>query len=187
MSNAETQRLRNYPSQFEEHIQCTIWQAARATSAAPTFFDPITFTNGVTFCDGALRDNNPISALIHEVDTEFPSRQISAIVSLGTGVAASISIGKGLASIAKACVKISTDSEKKAEDFLESYCNENGRFRNKYFRFNVSRGLQDVGLEEWQKHDIMWSNTLSYLGKPEQRAKLSSCAQQLRLNSPVIL
>lgn len=36
-----------------------IWQAARATSAASTFFDPITIGN-IRYIDGALQDNNPV-------------------------------------------------------------------------------------------------------------------------------
>jgi hypothetical protein len=36
--------LRTYPS-ASAPIDCTIWEAARATSAAPTFFPPIKFRN----------------------------------------------------------------------------------------------------------------------------------------------
>ena len=66
-------------------MDCTIWEAGRATSAAPTFFDPITFSNGGTFRDGALRDNNPIYELMHEVEAEASGLEIASIISIGTG------------------------------------------------------------------------------------------------------
>lgn len=43
----------------EVSSRCRIWEAARATSAASTFFDPITIGN-IRYVDGALQDNNPI-------------------------------------------------------------------------------------------------------------------------------
>jgi patatin-like phospholipase/acyl hydrolase len=126
MSNTVTQRLRNYHSSAEEYIECTSWQAARATSAAPTFFDPIELPNGVTFRDGALRDNNPILELTNEINLEFPQREVSTIVSLGTGVSSSIKLGKGLISVAMACSKIATHTEKRTQDFVETYCKVGG-------------------------------------------------------------
>jgi predicted acylesterase/phospholipase RssA len=169
MSNTETQLLRNYRSRIEEPVLCKIWEAARATSAAPTFFNPITFPNGTIFRDGALRDNNPIFQLVREAKAEFPSHEISTIVSLGTGVPGALSVGESLISIAEACSKIATDTEKVADNLFETYCSSSGVLREKYFRFNVNRGLSGVGLEEWHKQDEIWSNTLSYLKQPEKK------------------
>lgn len=180
MLNSSTRRLRSYPSSLEEPINCTIWEAARATSAAPTFFDPITFSDGSTFRDGALRDNNPIFQLINEVTAEYPGCEISTIVSLGTGVSSTIVLGKDLISVAEACVKIATDAESQDEAFTETYTGPQGKFRDQYFRFNVDRGLQEVGLEEWDKVDMMQANTMSYLGRAGQRERLTGCASSLR-------
>ncbi|KAI9731305.1 MAG: hypothetical protein M1834_005208 [Cirrosporium novae-zelandiae] len=182
MSNAGTQRLRSYTSIVEERMKCTIWEAARATSAAPTFFEPITFTNGLEFRDGGLGDNNPIFALIDEANTEYHPRKIHTIVSLGTGVTASIKLKNSLTSLAKACAKIATDTEKVANNFTNQYCREDGQFRQEYFRFNVPQGLQGVGLEEWKKRDAMSSNTLSYLQGTQPKEQMIICAQRLRAN-----
>jgi Patatin-like phospholipase len=180
MSNTVTQRLRNYRSVREEHIECTIWQAARATSAAPTFFDAITFPNGLTFSDGGLRDNNPIFELIDEVVREFPGRDIATVLSLGTGVSTSISLGNGgLISVAKACSQIATDTEGIARRFTETHCRPGGRFRNNYFRFNVAQGLQNVSLEEWEKVDEMQASTQNYLQQEDEM--LLSCVRSLKL------
>lgn len=63
-SNGSLARLRSYASEavlVEDDI--TIWQARRATSAATSFFDPITIGNGHQgreYVDGALGFNNPL-------------------------------------------------------------------------------------------------------------------------------
>ncbi|KAK7047686.1 hypothetical protein VNI00_006454 [Paramarasmius palmivorus] len=66
----------------------TAVQAARATSAAPTYFDPIT-VDGTTFADaGGAGFNNPTEVAIREVAMipEWINRGIGVIVSLGTGL-----------------------------------------------------------------------------------------------------
>ncbi|XP_014557063.1 hypothetical protein COCVIDRAFT_37372 [Bipolaris victoriae FI3] len=146
MVNGGIQRLRSYPSTAEEPFDCTIWEAARATSAAPTFFAPIKFPNGMDFRDGGLGANNPIFELINEVRKEYPTRDISIIVSLGT-----------------ACSEIATNTEETAESFAAQYYHQQGIYRHKYFRFNPTNGLQGVGLDEWKKEDDMMANTLTYL------------------------
>jgi len=72
---------------------------------------------------------------------EFPQKEVSTIINLGTGVS-SIKLGKGLVSVAKACSKIATDTEKRAEDFVETYCKVGGLYRGKYHRFNVTRAFR---------------------------------------------
>lgn len=59
---ASPQCLRSYrnPKASDRMLQkCKIWEAARATSAASAFFDPIEI-QGVDFVDGGLLYNNPI-------------------------------------------------------------------------------------------------------------------------------
>lgn len=67
------------------------WEAARATSAAPTFFAPAQIRNAAeqktyTFVDGAIAAQNPtFDALIHALKL-FGKDNDFLIVSLGTGV-----------------------------------------------------------------------------------------------------
>ena len=57
-------RLRSYRSSWEPGTGCTVWQAARATSAAPFLFPPIQFGfPPANYIDGGLRYNNPVRAL----------------------------------------------------------------------------------------------------------------------------
>ncbi|KAI8966218.1 FabD/lysophospholipase-like protein [Daldinia sp. FL1419] len=176
MLNTDTRRLRNYYSNIEEASNCRIWEAARATSAAPTFFEPITFKNGCTFRDGALRSNNPIFELIDEVQFAFPDQEVSCIVSIGTGIPDPIAITNSLPSIARASVKIMTDAESVAKLFEKTYCSPNAHYQGKYFRYNP-RGIGNVRLDEWKKLDVMISNTESYLQDIAKTLRI--CATQL--------
>ena len=54
-----TIRLRDYILPEESSITATICQAALATSAATTFFEPVSIGNR-TFADGGLGANNPV-------------------------------------------------------------------------------------------------------------------------------
>lgn len=61
--------IRSYEN-IEAHGSLTgakIWEAARATSAASTFFEPISIgDHGERFTDGALIHNNPVFQVYKE-------------------------------------------------------------------------------------------------------------------------
>ena len=59
------------PGELEDSAP-KILEAARATSAATSYFEPVT-TRGLKFVDGALGANNPVN----EVWTEFPEHMVS--------------------------------------------------------------------------------------------------------------
>lgn len=63
---------------------CELWQAARATGAAPTYFDPIEI-GGHKYIDGGLKLNNPTMKALEEAHSLWPGRKIGTIVSLGCG------------------------------------------------------------------------------------------------------
>ena len=62
-----------------------IWEAARATCAAPTFFSPI-YIDDVRYGDGGTGWNNPTKEAIAETQNIWPNRPIGCIVSIGTGL-----------------------------------------------------------------------------------------------------
>ncbi|KAK7911821.1 FabD/lysophospholipase-like protein [Apiospora marii] len=62
-----------------------IWQVARATSAAPRYFEPI-LIDGDTHVDGAVGVNNPSPQTIDEVYYKENKRVPALSVSIGTGV-----------------------------------------------------------------------------------------------------
>jgi hypothetical protein len=177
MDNNKPLRLRSYPSRYQPSLDCEIWEVARATSAAPTFFDPIQLPNGTTLRDGAFFNNNPIMELLDEIQTEFGGDEIESIVSIGTGVGKTEHLGSRLSSVAKACAKIATDTGNTEWQFRRTHASKGQQFDGCYFRFEVDQGLQGVGIEEWKKLDRLFSATTSYLDR--QRELLKACVDCL--------
>lgn len=69
--------------------QCPIWQAARATSAAPSYFSPASVKipdPGGWYIDGGLRRNNPAELALREARHYWRTVRRFCVVSVGTGV-----------------------------------------------------------------------------------------------------
>jgi patatin-like phospholipase/acyl hydrolase len=65
--------------------KCKIWEAARATSAAPTFFKPIEIGERnlkVAYFDAAIGHNNPSKLILQEAKTVAPNARIICLVSV---------------------------------------------------------------------------------------------------------
>lgn len=96
----------------------TIWAAARATSAASSFFDSIE-TRDEDFVDDATPASNPINEMWTEAHDTFGVRSdgnwrlednILCQVSIGTGMPSLKSFGDNLKSVGKALLTIATDT-----------------------------------------------------------------------------
>lgn len=163
----------------------TIWQAARATSAATSFFDSIEIGNE-EFVDGATPANNPIMELWAEAWGYFSPEDnaswdlddnISCLVSVGTGIPTVRPFGDDPVSIGAKLVKIATDTEKSAEEFSRHHPKLHSPQR--YFRFNVTRGLEGVGLEDHSKQKEIISATRMYVESFETSRMLMNCSASL--------
>jgi hypothetical protein len=80
--------FRSYRSTQALASTCTIWEAARATSAAPTYFRPIRIGGdllGSWFVDGGLTNNNPSEVGCDEARDIWPKVKRFCVVSVGTG------------------------------------------------------------------------------------------------------
>ncbi|KAJ7849627.1 acyl transferase/acyl hydrolase/lysophospholipase [Mycena olivaceomarginata] len=111
--------FRTYNTLNHPAMDCTIWQAGRATSAPPTFFKQVKIGRpGMeeAFLDGGIGHNNPTAALLLEAKVLFPDKQIACIISLGTGQPRTINVPKPSLlnrfmplDVVKAIQKIATD------------------------------------------------------------------------------
>ncbi|KAJ7841461.1 hypothetical protein B0H13DRAFT_1910291 [Mycena leptocephala] len=161
--------FRTYNTTNNPAIDCTIWQAGRATSAAPTFFKQIRIgPPGIeeAFVDGGMGQNNPIAALLLEAQVVFPDHQIACIISLGTGQPHTIKIPtpsllKRLfpLDIIEAIKGIAMDGEKQHQLSAHHF----NPVPHVYFRFNVERGMQDIQLNQWERLGDVAANTRQYL------------------------
>ncbi|RBA13412.1 pfs [Fusarium proliferatum] len=139
----------------------TIWQACRATSAATTFFDPIAIgPYQEQFVDGALGANNPVYTLWTQAqdvwgDDQLRSR-LRCLVSIGTGVPALKPVRDDVLGIG-------------------ATLDDEGR----YYRFNVSRGLEDVGLTESKMQREIAAATGRYVASQDVFGQMKACANGL--------
>lgn len=165
----------------------TIVQACLATSAAPTYFEPLRMFLGppgsqikVGFIDGGLGYNNPIGVLWTQVSTIWGSsseRLVDCLVSLGTGKPKVPKYNAGAYDLFQRLLEISGDSEEKANEFYEHHRADLGR--NRYFRFNVDRGLEDVELGEAQQKGWIIEVTRDWLNKGQVFDDMEHCARSL--------
>jgi hypothetical protein len=157
-----------------------IWEALRATSAAPTFFEEMQFgIPKVTYLDGGVGFNNPCAEVDYAAKALWEGRSIGVIVSVGTGLQSLSSVKKmatwlpfGLGtdiSLATALAGMATSTARVDNEMRRMYNNSD----TKYFRFDVDRGLANISLEQWMKEDEMASLTGQYMqdGQQIRRAK----------------
>ena len=156
----------------------------RATSAAPTFFDPVEIGKyGEKFIDGATGCNNPIEEVYSSARERWPpqasntfSESIQCLVSIGTGVVPDEPFGSRIFEIARALTNIATETEATADRFKREHADL--WQASKYFRFNV-HGLGSIGLEEEAKKSEITSRTNSYVKSPAIRDEMVHCANSL--------
>jgi hypothetical protein len=55
--------------------------------------------------------------------------------------------------------------------------------RQRYFRFNVDQGLQEVGLEEYKKTPLVEAATEEYMESPDRENLEALCANNLKLKT----
>ena len=182
--------FRTYRAPKNQSFDCTIWEAARATTATPTFFKQIvigTLGSSQPYVDGGLGCNNPVMVVLEEAILMFPSRYLSCIISIGTGQAQTIQIPPPTwlqqmlpFDVVTAMQGIATDCERNAQDMMRRFQNT----QNFYFRFNVEQGLQEVRLDQWERLDEVTAHTGQYMGKVEVDQKLGAAvfAVQEKLN-----
>jgi predicted acylesterase/phospholipase RssA len=87
--------FRSYQCDGHNASRCTIWEAGRATSAAPTFFTPIKIEiplPGCTFVDGGLAHNNPAELALSEAQEIWTKTKRFSLVSVGTGRLGSVRV-----------------------------------------------------------------------------------------------
>jgi patatin-like phospholipase/acyl hydrolase len=86
--NAPATVFRAYSGDDIRPSKCPLWHAARATSAAPSFFKPMCVEPprpGIIYVDGGLGYNNPAEVALDEARRVWPENKHFCLVSIGTG------------------------------------------------------------------------------------------------------
>lgn len=178
----ETVCLTSYPSPRSRSDllnSIKIWEACRATSAASSFFDPIAIGRyKEEFVDGATGANNPVWEVWNQAQLIWGPQpiegQIRCLVSIGTGTPSLESFQDDVFHIGKTLIAIATETEQTAEKFRrdKTHLDDSGR----YYRFNVDRGLEKVGLEDSKKRKEIAAATSRYVGLEGVFKQMRACA-----------
>ncbi|KAF3062293.1 Calcium-independent phospholipase A2-gamma [Daldinia childiae] len=175
--------LRSYRSVHPTIVNydCTIWEAASATSAAPVFFKYVKFRTGDEFFDGGLRRNNPVEEALNECrqEKDLKDRELGCLISIGTGFHKIEGISSSLSRLLKAAVRMITDSQDTADRFLRSDEGLKLESSGRYFRFNVPQGMEDLRMDEHKETVRMRALTENYLHKMENGRMVAKCAEVL--------
>ncbi|KII83259.1 hypothetical protein PLICRDRAFT_58481 [Plicaturopsis crispa FD-325 SS-3] len=173
--------LRTYNHGNQPSICCTIWQAARATSATIGLFKKIEIVSDgipISYVDAGTGYNNPTAELLKEANFIFPSQFAACIISIGAGQVHRAIAPRPRAlfqknmppGLADTMAAIATDCEKIAQDVAGRFSEED----NVYFRFNVDQGLQDVAVAQWERMGEIKAHTEQYLLGYEVGQKLAA-------------
>lgn len=173
-------RLRTYNSNSgADEPQYKIWEAGRATSAAPLYF-PTMEIQGHRYYDGGMQSNNPILEAIEEAYLLYgEDASISAMVSIGTGKSQGHEPGGNLFRVIQSLTARAVNTEAKHDEFLLRYKNLN----ESYFRFQELNTLGKIDLAASDKLEEIEKLAEDYLISDHGRDLISKCAWKLHLGS----
>ncbi|KAF2834835.1 FabD/lysophospholipase-like protein [Patellaria atrata CBS 101060] len=192
--NGSSVLLRSYDSRKEPapEFHCTIWQAGRATSATGLAFKPIQIGQSVFIDEGAGKYNPGPQILDEAVCNEWPGREVSVFVSIGTGKRPAGSnhrqhewwegfVGGGMGDFAEARRRLINKIEG-CEDthqyMLKEHLSKRQVNPENYYRFNVEVGVGEFGMNEWARLAEISTNTRQYLQQAStQNMSMSSSAK----------
>ena len=154
-----------------------IWQVARATSAAPTYFKP-PLIDGLEYVDGGFGANNPCVEIYEEVRkmNNDSKKSASTILSIGTGKNNEARRFKGTGfqrylNYLNFARKWASDSEQTHLAMLKAKREVNF----KYFRLNVEEGLDLMKLDEWRARGPVRTKLGEYIGAFRSSSRKDGC------------
>ncbi|XP_074683593.1 calcium-independent phospholipase A2-gamma isoform X3 [Strix aluco] len=149
--------------------QYKLWQAIRASSAAPGYFQEYVLGNDL-HQDGGLLLNNPSALAVHECKCLWPNVPLQCLVSLGTGRYES----EGKTSVTYTSLKAKlTNVISSATDTEEVHTMLDALLPpNTYFRFNPLMN-EDIPLDESRKEKLnqLQTDGIRYLERNEEKLR----------------
>ena len=150
----QTRKLDRNPGQGHD---VPIWQVARATSAAPTYFKPMTI-DGRQYLDGGFGSNNPVVEIYDEIRrmNNHAKKCVRILISIGTGKTSHKrftdkqwtrywNYANFAAAMASKAEGPHFEMEKRMTDLEHA-----DTYRPKYYRLNVETGLDKMKLDQWR-------------------------------------
>ncbi|KAF2156379.1 FabD/lysophospholipase-like protein [Myriangium duriaei CBS 260.36] len=167
-----------------ELYRCTrVWEAARATSAASTFFESIDIgLSARRFRDGGTGANNPVFTMWKEASDVFCGSNgsldadLACLVSVGCGIESLKKFGENAPSLVKTLAAIATETEATARHFLDTrpLLYDTG----KYHRFSAP-SVGDIDMDKPEEKSAIAQMTDHYIGGKEIQDRMTLCASKL--------
>ena len=187
--------LRSYDSRKEPppEYRCKIWEAGRATSAVGLAFKPIQIGQTVFIDEGAGKFNPAPQLLEEAAFNEWPGRDVGVFISIGTGKRPDGTnnresewwegfVGGSMGAFAEARRRLVSKiegCEATHQQMLKSELAKRGVPNENYCRLNVSVGLGEFAMNEWQHLSPMTINTRKYLNEPGTQKDLMEMATKM--------
>lgn len=167
-----------------------MWQAARATSAAPTYFEPakLDAENGKDYfalIDGGVFANNPAMCAYAEARHIWPKETSFLVVSLGTGeltrsIPYTQAAGWGLAKWAQPILGVVFDGVSDTVDYqLQDLCLDDATRVSGYQRFQVTLSSGSDDLDDASRTNIRALRLLAEDLVEKRDADLEALCQKL--------
>ncbi|CAE6470395.1 hypothetical protein ACGC1H_000343 [Rhizoctonia solani] len=165
-----------------------IWEAARATSAAPAFFAPITIGDkGVQYVDGAVSGHcNPAALAREEADYLWPGRENWLLLSLGTGAPNEVSLSGNLPQKLLGFIGLSANTIQVHEGAARTYHQTYQTGHSPYIRLSVEHSIDGVRMDDYEKMPQIAAATTAYLSKELTRQHLDHAIELAVGEIPII-
>ncbi|XP_078595081.1 calcium-independent phospholipase A2-gamma-like [Branchiostoma floridae x Branchiostoma japonicum] len=170
--------FRNYnlpagaPSHYHGDCCTRVWEAVRASSAAPGYFEEFKLGQGI-HQDGGVLVNNPCAVAIHESKLLWPDTPLQCVVSVGMGryepdnvtSSSSLNLRTKLSKVVESATN-TEDIHRVLHDLLPP---------STYFRFNPYMS-EDLAIDEYrpQKLDQLQSDARAYLRKNQYKIRVAA-------------
>lgn len=207
-AHGEPYLFRSYQRKLSEPSDCKIWQVARASTAAPSFFKPLCISDSSTgtFVDGGYAYYNPSNFALSEARTLWPTVREFCLVSMGQGKPSSGADREKsvydptlfndvvLPLIPHATLTPKRPGEftvqklieifeisAKRKDYVHQQMLEKANDNEEgilYYRFAAGGDVHDIGLHEWQQLGEVEARVSLYITEDGKR-KLDECVQNL--------
>ncbi|KAG6899013.1 hypothetical protein C0995_007390 [Termitomyces sp. Mi166 len=178
--NMTSQIFRTYKVKANQGYDCTVVQAARATTAAPELFKPVSITSSglsETFVGAGLGHSNPTSLVLEEAVMVFGlSQTVACLVNIGAGHPGHVSWNSSKFFRQK-LVDLLNQIATNCETLIENQCCT--RMPGVFYRLNVDQGLQKMGLDDWNRQGKIQTHSLAYLQKFKVAQELNSLVNTL--------
>ncbi|MBY0309327.1 MAG: patatin-like phospholipase family protein [Phycisphaerales bacterium] len=172
----------NYPPDTPSRYQGTsneeVYAGLRASTAAPTFFDPYVHPDHPEqrHVDGALYANNPAAVALHEARCLFGKDvPIDCLVSIGTGEAEQKPCTEGFGSMLAALARSAISVEKTDEALTDALAESSVR----YFRLDPISEHLDFQIDETREEILVLMKQVARQYVSEQAAVFDRIAAEL--------